>query len=411
MKKELMLQMWDTVGLALLSFLLIIALYFSYNRNKLLKFHINEIKLAESKIVKLSRAVESSPVSIFITNDAGIIEYTNPWFTKITHYNEDEAIGKSMKFLESDKTNGEVYRNLWQTITSGEIWKGEYLNVNKSGEYYWLSKSISPITDGNGKITNYVSIAEDITEKKKTEAELIAAKEKAEESDRLKSLFLANISHEIRTPMNGILGFAELLKEPELSTENQLEYLNVIESSGQRMLNLINDLVNISKIEAGEMSIRIRPVDINALLREVHLFFLPEANKKDIQLNYLCELQDENFRTETDSMKLNQILTNLVKNAIKFTKAGNVEFGYKKVGSKLEFYVSDTGPGIPEEYKEQIFERFKQSSLNLTRNYEGAGLGLAISKAYVEMLGGTIRVESEPGKGSRFIFNLPVTSA
>jgi len=379
--------------------------------NQIIYLDITDRKNAESELRKLSKAIEQNPVSVFITDKNGIIEYVNKKFIETSGYEYWEVIGENPRILKSGMMDKQIYTDLWNTIISGKKWHGELINRKKSGELFWLHKSISSITDSEGLITHFVSIAEDITDKKKAEAELIAAKEKAVESDRLKSLFLANISHEIRTPMNGILGFAELLKEPDLSAENQLEFVNVIESSGQRMLNIINDLIDISKIEAGEMTIRIRPADINELLREIHLFFLPEAKKKDLRINYHCTNPGEEFTIETDGMKLNQILTNLIKNAIKFTKEGSIDFGYQLLGQTLEFYVADTGPGIPEEHREQIFERFRQSSLNLTRNYEGAGLGLAISKAYVEMLGGTIRVESDLGKGSRFIFDIPVKSA
>lgn len=374
---------------------------------KIIYLDITDRKNAENELRKLSRAIEQNPVSVVITDKDGKIEYVNPRFTQHTGFNLNEAIGERPSILKSGEMDNVFYSNLWNTIISGKTWQGELINKNKKGEFYWDLKSISPILDKDGNITNFVAVSEDITEKKKKENELIFAKDKAEESDRLKSLFLANISHEIRTPMNGILGFAELLKEPHLTNDNRNEYLEVIESSGHRMLNIINDLIDISKIEAGEMTIRIRPTEIHSLLKEIHVFFLPEASKKNLQLDYHCELASEDCTIETDGTKLNQIMTNLVKNAIKFTRSGSINFGYRTFEQGIEFYVSDTGPGIPEDQKEQIFERFRQSSINLTRNYEGAGLGLAISKAYVQMLGGTIRVESEVGKGSRFIFWLP----
>jgi PAS domain S-box-containing protein len=368
---------------------------------------ITNRKLAEKELHKLSRAIEQNPVSVVITDSKGTIEYVNPKFTTMTGYEASEAIGKNPRILKSGKMDPKVYQELWKAICSGKVWSGELINKNKSGNLYWANKSISPIVDGQGNITHFVAIAEDITEKKKNEAELIKAKEKAEESDRLKSAFLANISHEIRTPMNGILGFAELLKEPDLSYENQKEFLEVIEKSGYRMLNIINDLIDISKIEAGETTLRIKKTNINKMLRELHLFFMHEGGRKNIHMDFYCELADEESFIETDGIKLNQVLTNLIKNALKFTDEGSIRFGYSVKKSMVEFYVSDTGPGIPPDQKDLIFERFRQSSLNLTRKYEGAGLGLAISKAYVEILGGSIWIESELGKGSTFFFELP----
>ena len=369
---------------------------------------ITSRKLAEKELRKLSQAIEQNPVSVVITDSKGTIEYTNPRFTEMTGYEASEALGQNPRILKSGMMEPAFYAKMWETIKSGKTWNGELINKSKSGKLYWANKSISPIIDEWGKITNFVAIGEDISEKKKNEAELIKAKEKAEESDRLKSAFLANISHEIRTPMNGILGFAELLKEPDLDPENQIEFLEVIEMSGQRMLNIINDLIDISKIEAGETTLRIKKININRMLRELHLFFMPEGNKKNICIDIHFDLPEDESFIETDSTKLNQVLTNLIKNALKFTECGSINFGYHLKGSMFEFFVTDTGAGISHDQKDLIFERFRQSSLNLTRKYEGAGLGLAISKAYVELLGGSIWLESEFGKGSTFYFKLPL---
>ncbi len=239
--------------------------------------------------------------------------------------------------------------------------------------------------------------------------ELIAAKDKAEESDRLKSAFLANMSHEIRTPMNGILGFAELLKEPGLSGEEQKEYISIIEKSGARMLNIINDIVDISKIESGQMEIYFKETDINTQIQYIHSFFTPETETKKINFNYHNTLFSNESIITTDREKLYAILTNLVKNAIKYTKEGNIDFGYKLKGTMLEFYVKDTGIGVPKNRQQAIFERFVQADIADKKAMQGAGLGLSITKAYVEMLGGEIWLESEEGKGSVFYFTIPYT--
>jgi len=237
--------------------------------------------------------------------------------------------------------------------------------------------------------------------------ELLAAKEKAEESDRLKSAFLANMSHEIRTPMNGILGFADLLKKPELSGEQQQKYIEVIEKSGERMLNIINDLIDISKIESGQMGISRGPARINEQIEFVYAFFKPDIKKKGMQISYDIPLSDEKATIITDREKLYAILLNLVRNAIKYSCAGSIDLGYSKKGDFLEFYVKDQGIGIAREKQKEIFDRFVQAETSMSRIYEGAGLGLAISKAYVEMLGGRIWVISELGKGSQFYFTIP----
>jgi signal transduction histidine kinase/CheY-like chemotaxis protein len=251
--------------------------------------------------------------------------------------------------------------------------------------------------------------------------ELKLAKEKAEESDKLKTAFLSNISHEIRTPMNGILGFAALLNTPDLTGSEQEEYIEIIKISGDRMLNIINDIVNISKIETGLIQIDNTEADINDKTAYVYSLLKPQAEEKG--LGFACKngLFASDAIINTDHEKVYIILSNLVKNAIKFSQNGSIEFGYvvknatANAGAKedgvlplfLEFYVKDTGIGIPADRQKAIFDRFVQADISDTRAFQGAGLGLSISKAYVEMLGGIIWVESIEGVGSTFYFTIP----
>ncbi len=237
--------------------------------------------------------------------------------------------------------------------------------------------------------------------------ELLKAKEQAEESDRLKSAFLANMSHEIRTPMNGILGFAELLKEPGLTGKEQQDYIKIIEKSGARMLNIINDIVDISKIEAGLMKIEIHELNVNEQILDIYNFFKPEVEAQGMTISFSTPLPAKEAILKTDREKVYAILTNLVKNAIKYSNTGTIEIGYKKRECDLEFYVKDTGIGIPNDRHGAIFERFIQADIPSEWAQQGAGLGLSITKAYVEMLGGKIRVESQLGVGSTFYFTLP----
>ena len=237
--------------------------------------------------------------------------------------------------------------------------------------------------------------------------ELLKAKEQAEESDRLKSAFLANMSHEIRTPMNGILGFAELLKEPGLTGKEQQDYIRIIEKSGARMLNIINDIVDISKIEAGLMKLEIQDSNVNEQIQDIYTFFKPEVEAKGMILSFHTPLPTIEAILKTDREKVYAILTNLVKNAIKYSNTGIIEIGYNKRDSDLEFYVKDTGIGIPNDRHGAIFERFIQADIPGEWAQQGAGLGLSITKAYVEMLGGKIRVASQVGVGSTFYFTLP----
>lgn len=247
----------------------------------------------------------------------------------------------------------------------------------------------------------------DISSRKKEELELLAAKEKAEESDRLKSAFLANMSHEIRTPMNGILGFAELLKAPNLTGKKQREYVSIIEKSGERLLNIINDIISVSKIEAGLMEVNYQDSNINEQIEYIYNFFLPEIQKKGLHFHYQTSLPNDQAIITTDREKVFAVLTNLVKNALTYTEEGTIEFGYTTQEKQLIFYIKDSGIGIPNNRKEAIFKRFIQADVSNKMAVQGAGLGLSISKAYVEMLGGRIWVESKENKGSCFYFSLP----
>jgi len=356
----------------------------------------------------LSRSVEQSPVSIVITDYSGKIEYVNSTFTKNTGYSYEEAIGNYPSILKSGNQDDSVYRDLWENILKGKEWKGELLNKTKSGKLIWEDVNISPVTDDTGTITHFVAIKEDITEKKKIIEELTYAKEKAEESDRLKSAFLANMSHEIRTPMNGILGFTELLNDPNFSGEEKQNFINIIQKSGQRMLNTVNDLIDISKIETGQMAVVLAETNVKEQLLNMYCFFEPEAVEKRLKFTINNELDDASATVVTDSVKLDSILTNLIKNSIKYTDIGRIEIGCRRKGGEIEFYVKDTGIGIPKYKQNAIFNRFEQADIGDKRAYQGSGLGLAIAKAYAEMLDGRMELESEPGYGSTFRFYIPI---
>jgi PAS domain S-box-containing protein len=237
--------------------------------------------------------------------------------------------------------------------------------------------------------------------------DLITAKEKAEESDRLQSAFLANMSHEIRTPMNGILGFLSLLNEPDLEEKNKKEYIEIVNKSGQRLLDTINNIIEISKIEAGESKVIYTEVNITEVMQFHYDFFKLQANAKGLKLHISEQITDKPALVLTDRSKLDSILTNLIKNAIKFTKKGSIELGNYIENDLLVFYIKDTGPGISTDRINAIFERFVQADQDINRPYEGSGLGLSITKAYVNALGGKIHVQSEVGKGSTFIFSIP----
>lgn len=271
----------------------------------------------------------------------------------------------------------------------------------------WLEVNVNPIFNNKKQIIGAVHVVSDITERKQAEIELLNAKEQAEESDKLKSAFLANMSHEIRTPMNGILGFSELLKKPDLSGEKQQTYIGIIEKSGNRMLNIINNIISISKIESGQMEVYLQKSNINKQVKYIHSFFKAETDAKGIELSFETSLPEDKAVILTDVEKVYSVLTNLVKNAIKYTQKGSIKFGYSLKNDHLEFYVKDTGLGIPKDRQKAIFERFIQADITDNMALQGAGLGLSISRAYVKMLGGDIWIESQENKGSTFYFTLP----
>lgn len=243
-----------------------------------------------------------------------------------------------------------------------------------------------------------------------TNEQLKRAIQKVQESDRLKSAFLANMSHEIRTPLNGIIGFTELLRDEELDNETRKDYIELINTSGELLLNLINDIIDISKIEAGQVNIENSNVSLNKMMNSLLSFYTKaRINKNNLDIRFINPSDKENIKIRADELKLQQILNNLLSNALKFTEKGVIEFGYviKHEDKKIEFFVSDTGIGIPEEKVKYIFQRFRQADGSTTRKYGGTGLGLAISKALVELMEGEIWIESSVGCGSTFYFTIP----
>lgn len=244
-------------------------------------------------------------------------------------------------------------------------------------------------------------------QRKKSQDELIASKIKAEENEKLKSAFLTNMSHEIRTPMNGILGFISLLQDQNLSNAEKEEFLTIVKASGERLLSTLNDIIDISKIESGMMPLNYSRVHVNDLITNLYDFYKREATGKGLQLFHSVDLQYGAVDIWTDKEKLSSILSNMIRNALKFTEKGFAEFGYQVKDDFLEFFVKDTGTGIPYDKQEAVFERFIQADYSISRQYEGSGLGLSIARAYVTMLGGKIWVNSEPGRGSEFYFTIP----
>jgi len=346
---------------------------------------------------------------IGIVDENENLTYCNPAFGLILEQPDMNFIGKNLNEV-FDPNLFPFFMEQTEKRKSGQNSVYEILYRTNNGNNKYLRIYVAPRVDKEGNYKGAIGTMLDITERVGAEHQLIKAKEKAEESDRLKSVFLANMSHEIRTPMNGIIGFAELLDKPDLTIEKQKFYVNLIQTRSRDLLELINDIIDISKIEAGEINIIESESNLNEILDEILVFFKSKLNKLKKQHIEIIKA-DINANIETtilsDTVKLKQILLNLVENAIKFTEKGFIEIGYQIKGNEVLWQVKDTGIGIPKNKQKIIFERFRQVDEAINRSYGGAGLGLAICKAYVQLFKGNIWVESETGAGSNFYFTIP----
>ena len=365
-----------------------------------------EKKKSDEIANKLKKGIEQNPISVVITDYDGNIEFVNPKFLAITGYTLEEAIGQNPRILKSGEHNPEFYDKLWETIKSGKDWRGEFHDKKKNGELYWENAIISPIVNEDGKITHFIAVKEDITEKKKMIEELIRAKEKAEEMNKVKSVFFANMSHELRTPLNGILGFSELLQE-ELSSDSDLKGMaETINKSGNRLLETLNMILNISKLEAEMVDLNFKKINIVPLIEETVRLYSPIAQRKNIDLRFITSR--DNIDCLLDINLLNSVVNNLVNNALKYTKAGSVSVEVNAGDENAVIKVSDTGIGIPKSKQQRIWEAFRQVSEGFNRSFEGTGLGLTITKKYVGLLKGEISLESEENKGSVFTVKFPL---
>jgi PAS domain S-box-containing protein len=363
-----------------------------------------ERKEIEKQFRILSKAINQSPDSILITDIYGNIEFCNPAVLKISGYSKEEIIGNNPRIFGTGNKTPEEYKVLWDTIASGNIWEGEFLNRKKNGELYWETTTISPVIDSLGNVSHYLAIRKDITEQKKLTQELIIAKEQAEESDRLKSAFLSNMSHEIRTPMNSIMGFASLLPDEE-SKEIMTQYANIIYKNSEQLVTIIDSIVLYSKLQTHQLSFNPSVFEAGKVLAEIeHNFNMSNSNES---LQLICDLSgNETTLLKTDYEKLRQIFYNLVSNATKYTQSGTINIGYKSGDDVGYFYVRDTGIGIPEKDIPHIFERFYRGSNFNESTVRGTGIGLSIAKELVDLLGGKIWVESILTKGSEFKFTI-----
>jgi PAS domain S-box-containing protein len=365
-----------------------------------------DLKIEEEKFRNL---FENSPVGISITGFDGSM-FMNKSFSDITGYPEEEL--RELKWMDITHPDDiQISKDALQNLIDRKSPKVRFEKryIHKNGSIVWTEISIYLQTDSQGIPLFFITVINDVTKRKLTEIELIASKEKAEENDRLKSSFLANMSHEIRTPLNSIIGFAELVGDPDFSPEQHAEFAQMINDSGTNLLIIISDIMDLSKIEAGQVQLKKHKVPINQLIATLKKEFTQKAIKKGIELRLDPQNPNEEIVIESDEIKIRQILTNFLGNAIKFTEKGYIELGFKIAETHVHFQVKDTGIGIPDAYHEKIFERFRQIETAYTRKYGGNGLGLAIAKSLVELLGGEIGMESEVGIGSVFYFSIPIS--
>ena len=387
---------------------------------------ITDHHLYEMEINRLAQAVEQNPTGIMITDSAGNLLFTNQAYTLVTGFQFADAYRKSQRELISPEIKEEQYQAIIQHLAAGKPWSGELPDRRRNGESCWVLFTASPIYDNSGNISNYLYLKSDITERKRSEEELtrykdhleeevqlrtsdlILARNAAEAANLAKSNFLANMSHELRTPLNAILGFSNLMRRDPLLAKQHLQNLEIINRSGSHLLTLINDVLEMAKIEAGRVQLANAPFDLGAMLRDVTDMMEIRASEKGLRL-----LIDQSSRFPRyilgDEARLMQVLINLIGNAVKFTEQGGVtvRLGTRtNKSSHLVMEVEDSGPGISPEDRERLFQPFVQ--LESKAGPQGTGLGLAISRQFVEMMGGRILLESTPGKGSLFRVDLPL---
>jgi PAS domain S-box-containing protein len=372
---------------------------------------ITEKKKNEEQLSVLSMVASKTSNLVIITDSFFNTEWVNQSFTEATGYTLEDVRGKNpYHILRGGDTSKEVAEYIDAQIKKHRNFNCEILNYKKNGEKYWVQVQGEPIRDENRNTIKYFTIEHDITEQKNLIENLIKSKSKAEESERLKSAFLANMSHEIRTPMNAIMGFSEILEKPALPDNKRALFAKLIRERSIDLLSIINDILDISKLESGQMYMKLEEVNIKELMHFLYLKYYNEVQemKSNVLFQLEYNLPDDFPSIMIDAGKINQVMNNLITNAIKFTEKGKISFGVKIVNEWLRFYVSDTGIGINREKLEQVFIPFVQCYDPNIKNYGGTGLGLSISKKIVKLFGGNICVKSKIGKGSVFSFDIPV---
>jgi PAS domain S-box-containing protein len=373
---------------------------------------------------------ESAQVGIVILNDNHRVLRCNKEFTSIFGYSKEEAVGRFIYELVVTESQHEDWESVMQTLSLGKNVQHDTVRKRKNGENIDVSILASPIFVNDCRVATY-GIYRDITQLKTIEKELMqrsceleaqneeyrmlnkelyVTRELALENDRLKTQFLANVSHEFRTPMNGIIGYLQLMAQSEDVHPDHINYIQGIEECSNQLLTTINNLIDISKAESNQIIICRRPVQVNPLLRDLYRHFNTKFKSAGIDFTFTAHNDDDDFEVPIDWQTVKHILVSMLNNAFKFTDKGYVKFGYHYLQECLLFFVKDSGIGISDEHKKTIFNRFHHSYSSFTSKTEGMGLSLAISKELVEKMGGAIGVESEPNKGTTFLFSIPLAS-
>lgn len=372
---------------------------------------VTQRKLQSEDLRKLSRAVEASPISVIITDSEGTIEYMNPYVLKTTGYTQEELLGENPRILKGTPQSQAYVRSLWETISQGQQWEGEFCNIRKDKTTYWEHALISPLFDEENQISHYVGVQEDITERKKADQEHARALIQAQAAVQAKNDFLANMSHEIRTPMNAIIGMTYLALETDLNLR-QRDYLNKINISAKTLLDIINGILDFSKIEAGKLYLEKTSFRLSDVIEDSANLISDKIARKGLELLILIDKHVPALLVG-DPIRIGQVFNNLLSNAEKFTQKGEIEVSVQVKSQEdqylvLECMVADTGIGVSESQKKQLFKTFSQADSSTTRRYGGTGLGLSIVKQLLKMMAGDIQLQSELGKGSQFTFYFKV---
>ncbi|MCD4833346.1 MAG: PAS domain-containing sensor histidine kinase [Bacteroidales bacterium] len=371
---------------------------------------VTKRKNIEKEILSLSTAITQSPASVVITNLDGNIEYVNQKFTDVTGYTYDEAIGKNPRILKTEHTVSGDYKELWETISSGKIWRGEFLNKRKDGTNYWELASISPIIDKKGNIIKYLAIKEDITERKKTEDALIKSEKELSQANATKNMFFSVIAHDLKGPIGSFMQLLSLLKENfnDISNNEKLDYLNILTRLSSKTNSLLEDLLLWAQIQMNTLEFSIKSINLRTLAKNSIEIVEEKAREKNIEIK--TQINDINVDINADSIKT--VMRNLLSNSIKFShKNSQIEINSKilKNSNTIEISIKDKGVGISEENIDKLFKIETSFSTYGTEKEKGTGLGLILCKELVEKNGGTIRVESEEDSGSTFFFTLLLT--